>query len=51
MNKQALIERALNKDFLSATEGQFLFETLTTTEMMWISNELRKQSVPGNIVT
>ena len=51
MNKQALIERALNKDFLSATEGQFLFETLTTTEMMWIANELRKQSVPGNIVT
>ena len=51
MNKQALIERALNKDFLSSTEGQFLFETLPTTELMWIANELRKQSVPGDIVT
>lgn len=51
MNKQALIERALNKDFLSATEGQFLFETLPTTEIMWIANELRQQSVPGDIVT
>ena len=51
MNKQALIERALNKDFLSDTEGQFLFETLPTTDLMWIANELRKQSVPGDIVT
>lgn len=51
MNKQALIERALNKDFLLATEGQFLFETLPTTEIMWIANELRQQSVPGDIVT
>ena len=51
MNKQALIERALNKDFLSDTEGQFLFETLPTTEIMWIANELRQQSVPGDIVT
>ncbi len=51
MNKQALIQRALNKDFLSATEGQFLFEQLPTTELMWIANELRQQSVSGGVVT
>ena len=51
MNKQALIQRALNKDFLSAEEGQFLYENIATTELMWIANELRQQSVPGNIVT
>ena len=51
MNKQALIQRALNKDFLSAEEGQFLYENIPTTELMWIANELRQQSVPGNIVT
>ena len=51
MNKQALIQRALNKDFLSATEGQLLFEQLPTTELMWIANELRQQSVAGDVVT
>ena len=51
MNKQALIQRALNKDFLSATEGQFLFEQLPTTELMWIANELRQQAVSGGVVT
>ncbi|MDC0201738.1 dehypoxanthine futalosine cyclase [Flavobacteriales bacterium] len=51
MNKQALIQRALNKDFLSATEGQFLFEKLPATELMWIANELRQQSVSGDVVT
>jgi cyclic dehypoxanthinyl futalosine synthase len=51
MNKQALIQRALNKDFLSAEEGQFLYENIPTSELMWIANELRQQSVPGNIVT
>ncbi len=51
MNKQELIQRALNKDFLSAEEGQFLFENLATTELMWIANELRQKAVPGKIVT
>ena len=51
MNKQQLIERALSKDFLSASEGQFLFENVATTELMWIANELRQKTVPGNIVT
>ena len=51
MNKHKLIQRALNRDFLSAEEGKFLFEKLSTTELMWIANELRQKAVPGNIVT
>ena len=51
MNKHKLIQRALNRDFLSAEEGKFLFEKLSTTEIMWIANELRQKAVPGNIVT
>ena len=51
MNKQELIQRALNKDFLSAEEGQFLFENVATTELMWAANELRQKAVPGDVVT
>ena len=51
MNKQHLIERALNKEFLSANEGQFLFENSSTTELMWIANLLREDAVKNNIVT
>lgn len=51
MNKQQLIERALNKEFLSADEGKFLFETLSTTELMWIANALRKETTEDNVVT
>ena len=51
MNKQELIQRALNKDFLSAEEGQFLFENVATTELMWVANELRQKAVPGDVVT
>lgn len=51
MNKQELIQRALNKDFLSAEEGQFLFENVSTTELMWAANELRQKAVPGDVVT
>ena len=51
MNKQHLIDRALNKDFLSAIEGQFLFKNLSTTELMWIAHELRIELAKENVVT
>ena len=51
MNKQELIQRALNKDSLSAEEGQFLYENLATTELMFIANQLRQKSVSGDVVT
>ncbi len=51
MNKQELIQRALNKDSLSAEEGQFLYENLATAELMFIANQLRQKSVSGDVVT
>ena len=51
MNKQLLIERALRKEFLSLQEGKFLYEFLTTTELMWVANEIRNQIHDPNVVT
>ena len=51
MNSKQLFERALTKEFLSAEEGQFLFENTQTAELMFVANELRKTQVPGDIVT
>ena len=51
MNSQELINRALNTEFLTAAEGQYLYENLATTELMLIANELRQSSVPGDVVT
>jgi len=51
MNTDKLFERALNFDFLSAEEGQYLFEHAPTSELAWVGNELRQKQVPGNKVT
>lgn len=37
-----LLNRALNFEFLSIEEGVFLFENASTTELMYVGNELRK---------
>lgn len=51
MNSNLLIKKALNFEYLSANEGQFLFKNLPTAELMFIGNELRKQQKPDNKVT
>ena len=51
MNTDALLKRALAFDFLSAEEGQFLFENVSTTELMFVANELRKIQKPDGKVT
>ena len=51
MDSKHLLERALKKEFLSAKEGQFLFENTPTAELMFIANKLREIHVPGDIVT
>jgi cyclic dehypoxanthinyl futalosine synthase len=51
MYSKELFERALKKEFLSAEEGQFLFENVSTAELMFVANELRQMQVPGNVVT
>ena len=42
MDTQTLLSRSLNAEFLSADEGQWLFENATLTELMFTANELRK---------
>jgi cyclic dehypoxanthinyl futalosine synthase len=38
-------------EFLSAEEGQFLFENASTAELMHVANELRKIQKPDGLVT
>ena len=51
METQKLLDRAQKFDFLNANEGLFLFENATTSDLMFIANELRKKQVPSNKVT
>ncbi len=51
MNCENLIQKALRLEFLTAKEGQFLFETLPTSELMYLGNELRKIHKPDQKVT
>ena len=51
MKSDTLLKRALKFEFLSAQEGQFLFENAPTTELMYVANELRKIQKPDNLVT
>ncbi|WP_430894755.1 MULTISPECIES: cyclic dehypoxanthinyl futalosine synthase [unclassified Paraflavitalea] len=51
MNLSELYERALRLEFLSAAEGQYLFENAPLTELMFVANEIRKIQVPHGKVT
>ncbi len=51
MNADVLLKRALDFDFLSAEEGQFLFEKVPTSVLAFVANELRKKQVPSGKVT
>src|ERR1700752_1343539 len=52
MNTDNLLKRALAFDFLSAAEGQYLFEHVPTPELAFVANELRKvQKKNSNKVT
>ena len=51
MNIDALLQRALAFEFLSAEEGQYLFENTPTTDLMYVANELRKIQKPDGLVT
>lgn len=51
MNTSELLKRALRSDFLSAAEGQFLFENAPTAELMEVADELRKQKKKDGKVT
>jgi len=51
MQIDTLLKRALNKEFLSAEEGEFLFHNASTAELMFVGNELKKQVKKHNKVT
>lgn len=51
MNIDALLQRALAFEFLSAEEGQYLFEHASTADLMYVANELRKIQKPDGLVT
>ena len=51
MNIDALLQRALAFEFLSAKEGQYLFEHAPTADLMYVANELRKTQKPDGLVT
>ena len=51
MNTHELLHRALNREFLSAEEGVFLFEQASTADLMHVGHKLRQYHVPNNIVT
>jgi cyclic dehypoxanthinyl futalosine synthase len=51
MHSPELLEKALHGGFLTAAEGQYLFERVPTSELMAIAYRMRKERVPGNHVT
>jgi len=51
MNTAELLVRAQKGEFLSAEEGVFLFENATTTDLMFVANEMRYERVPEKTVT
>jgi cyclic dehypoxanthinyl futalosine synthase len=48
---QGLYQKALNREFLTAEEGVFLYHHAPLTDLMFIGDELRKQQVPHGKVT
>ncbi len=51
MRSSELLQRALNREFLSAEEGVYLLEQASTGELMYTANKLRQIHVPGDVVT
>ena len=50
MHSKQLLERALKKEFLTAEEGQFLFQHAETADLMFVANELRQAQVPRTFI-
>lgn len=48
---ESLLQRGLNREYLSAEEGLFLFEKATTGDLMYVGHLLRQHHVPGQVVT
>lgn len=51
MDVYELLERAGEGQFLTAEEGVYLFEEATTTDLMYVANQMRFERVPEKTVT
>tara|TARA_R110002096_G_scaffold109056_13_gene238723 strand:+ start:5670 stop:6794 length:1125 start_codon:yes stop_codon:yes gene_type:complete len=51
MNNTQLLKRALNGEFLSAEEGQYLFENAATADLAHIANQLKIAKKGKEVVT
>jgi cyclic dehypoxanthinyl futalosine synthase len=51
MNKEELLQRALQRDWLSIDEGQFLFEHAALNDLIWAADTLRKAQKQSDVVT
>ena len=51
MEVSNLLQKALQNEFLSADDGEFLFHNASTSELMFVANELKKQEKQHNKVT
>jgi cyclic dehypoxanthinyl futalosine synthase len=51
MNTELLLQRALQSEFLTAEEGQWLFSNAALADLMFVANELRKEKRSDGKVT
>jgi len=51
MNTTAILQRALNFEFLTKEEGIYLYNNASTAELSYVANELRTIQVPHGKVT
>ena len=47
----ALLERAINLEWLTPEEGVYLFENAPTADLAYVGNAMRQHHVPGDVVT
>jgi len=48
---QGLLQKAMNREFLSVEEGLHLFHHASTPDLMFVGHQIRKHHVPENAVT
>lgn len=51
MEVNHLLGKALNEEFLTAKEGQFLYETAATSDLAYIANQLKVKKKGDQVVT
>ncbi len=51
MHAADLLEKGLNKEWLTAEEGVFLLENASTADLTYVANQLRFRAVPERTVT